>query len=55
MGIEPMLGRCAVRVSLGKDNTPVQVENFLKALSSVVNELRRMNTVASIRAMSSAR
>lgn len=46
MGVEPLLARCAVRISLGKDNTPVQVENFLKAMSSVVNELRRMSSVA---------
>lgn len=46
MGVEPLLARCAVRVSLGKDNTPVQVENFLKAVNSVVSELRRMSSVA---------
>lgn len=46
MGVAPELARCAVRVSLGKDNTPAQVESFLKAISSVAHELRRMNTAA---------
>lgn len=45
MGVEPMLARCAVRVSLGSDNLLVQVENFLKALSNVTEELKRMNMV----------
>ncbi|KIO50220.1 cysteine desulfurase family protein [Nitrosospira sp. NpAV] len=45
MGVESMLARCAVRVSLGSDNTPAQVENFLKALSGVADELKRMSMV----------
>ena len=45
MGVESMLARCAVRVSLGSSNSPVQVENFLKALSSVAEELKRINRV----------
>jgi cysteine desulfurase len=45
MGVESMLARCAVRVSLGSGNTLVQVENFLKALSGVVEELKRMSMV----------
>jgi cysteine desulfurase len=45
MGVESMLARCAVRVSLGSRNTPVQVEDFLKALNSVSEELKRMNMV----------
>jgi cysteine desulfurase len=46
MGVEPDLARCAVRVSLGNSNSPAQVESFIHALSSVVQELRRMNSVA---------
>ena len=46
MGIEPMLARCAVRISLGSTNTQLQVEDFLKALGSAVKELSGMNTVA---------
>jgi cysteine desulfurase len=45
MGVESMLARCAVRVSLGGNNSPVQVENFLKALSGVAEELKRINMV----------
>ena len=44
MGVEPMLARCAVRVSLGSTNTPVQVEDFLKTLGGTVEGLRSMDT-----------
>jgi cysteine desulfurase len=44
MGVEPMLARCAVRVSLGSTNTPVQVEDFLKTLGSTAAGLRNMHT-----------
>ena len=44
MAVEPMLARCAVRISLGSTNTPVQVEDFLKTLSSTVADLRSMYT-----------
>lgn len=43
MGVEPMLARCAVRVSLGSTNTPVQVEDFLKTLGSTATGLRNMH------------
>ena len=46
MGVEPMLARCAVRVSLGSNNSLAQVENFLTALTSVAEELKRMNMVS---------
>jgi cysteine desulfurase len=45
MGVDPMLTRCAVRVSLGGGNSMEQVENFLKALGKVTEELRRMSMV----------
>jgi cysteine desulfurase len=45
MGVDPMLTRCAVRVSLGSSNSMAQVENFLKALDKVTEELRRMSMV----------
>jgi cysteine desulfurase len=45
MGVDPMLARCAVRVSLGSSNSMEQVENFLKALGKVTEELRRMSMV----------
>lgn len=46
MGIDPTLTRCAVRVSLGSDNSPAQVENFLRALGSVAQELKRISMLA---------
>ncbi|WP_143142418.1 cysteine desulfurase family protein [Nitrosovibrio sp. Nv17] len=46
MGVDPMLARCAVRISLGSDNTLVQVEAFLTTLESVVRELEHVGKVA---------
>ena len=46
MGVDPILTRCAVRVSLGSSNSPGQVESFLKTLSSVADELKRMSLAA---------
>jgi cysteine desulfurase len=45
MGVDSALTRCAVRVSLGDGNSPLQVENFLRELSRIAEELARMNTV----------
>ncbi|MDH5553037.1 MAG: cysteine desulfurase [Nitrosomonas sp.] len=45
MGINPMLARCAVRVSLGRHNTMAQVENFLEQTKRIVTELKGMNSV----------
>ncbi len=46
MGIEPELARGAVRMSLGKDNTTEQVEDFLQAVGRVVAEMRRLTAMA---------
>ncbi|MDN5752547.1 MAG: cysteine desulfurase [Nitrosospira sp.] len=46
MGIDPMLARCAVRISLGSGNSLAQVENFLQTLSVVAEELKQMSMVA---------
>jgi cysteine desulfurase len=46
MGVEADLARGAVRVSLGAANTQAQVDEFLSALSAIVNRLRRMAAVA---------
>jgi cysteine desulfurase len=46
MGVDADLARCAVRVSLGNSNSAVQVENFIHAVSSVTQELRRVNMAA---------
>jgi cysteine desulfurase len=46
MGVAPELARGAVRVSFGVHNTPGQVEDFLQALSAVLNRLRRLTAIA---------
>jgi len=45
MGVEPILARCAVRISLGGSNTLEQVNEFLKALTITVKELKRISSV----------
>jgi cysteine desulfurase len=45
MGVEPILARCAVRISLGSSNTLEQVNEFLKVLTSIVKELKRISSV----------
>lgn len=46
MGIERDLARCAVRISLGKDNEMSQVERFLHALQGEMDSLKRLAAVA---------
>jgi len=46
MGVAPELARGAVRVSFGVHNTAGQVEDFLQALSAVLNRLRRLTAIA---------
>jgi cysteine desulfurase len=46
MGVAPELARGAVRVSFGVHNTATQVEDFLRALSAVLNHLRRLTAIA---------
>lgn len=46
MGVDPILARCAVRVSLGGSNSPEQVDSFLKSLRSITDELKRMSLAA---------
>lgn len=45
MGVDLSLARCAVRISLGSENSLPEIENFLQALRKVVDELRRMTMV----------
>ncbi len=45
MDVNPMLARCAVRVSLGGSNTLSQVESFLEQTKRIVTELKGMNSV----------
>jgi len=46
MGVDPEHARGAVRFSLGAGNTPPQIDEFLKALKSVVTRLRNLTAIA---------
>ncbi|MDV6342874.1 cysteine desulfurase family protein [Nitrosomonas sp. Is24] len=46
MQVDPMLARCAVRVSLGRDNTLQQVDDFLRATQRIVAELRQIDSLS---------
>ena len=41
MGVERELARCAVRVSLGRDNEMSQVERFLRALQGEILQVEK--------------
>jgi cysteine desulfurase len=46
MGVAPEVARSAVRLSLGKNNTPAEVAAFLKALEGVLAKLKRLTAIA---------
>lgn len=46
MGVAPELARGAVRCSLGVQNTPQQVEDFLHALQGALARLKRLTAIA---------
>ena len=46
MGVAPEVARGAVRLSLGKSNTPAEVEAFVGALDGVRAKLKRLAAVA---------
>ena len=46
MGIDTELARGAVRVSLGTDNTPEQIDEFMRALSGILMRLKRLTAMA---------
>ena len=46
MGIDTELARGAVRVSLGTDNTPEQIDEFVRALSGILMRLKRLTAMA---------
>lgn len=46
MGVDPALTRCAVRVSLGIGNSPAEVDDFLRALDAVSQDLKSMSMVS---------
>ncbi len=45
MQVDPMLARCAVRVSLGRDNTMQQIDDFLRATQRIAAELKQMSSL----------
>lgn len=45
MRVDPMLARCAVRISLGVTNTSQQVTDFLAAIKQTTDRLKRLNMV----------
>jgi cysteine desulfurase len=48
MGVAPSLARGAVRVSLGPDNTELQVREFLAALRTTILQLKGLASIASL-------
>ncbi len=46
MEIDPMLARCAVRISLGRSNHMTQIEDFLQAIKKIVADLRRTSSIS---------
>lgn len=48
MGVSPALARCAVRISLGPDNTLDEVEAFLAAVKRIVGELQRISAILNV-------
>ena len=46
MQVDPLLVRCAVRVSLGRDNTVAQVDDFLRTTQRIVAELRQLSSLS---------
>lgn len=45
MQVDPMLARCAVRVSFGHSNKLTQVEDFLQTTQRIAAELRHMSSI----------
>ncbi|MDB5901271.1 MAG: Aminotransferase, class [Betaproteobacteria bacterium] len=46
MGVDPELARGAVRLSLGIQNTPAEVEGFVRAVQSLVKRLKGLTAMA---------
>ncbi len=46
MQVDPMLARCAVRVSLGRSNTPEQIDDFLRTTQRIVAELKQTSSLS---------
>ncbi|MXS85115.1 cysteine desulfurase [Nitrosomonas sp. HPC101] len=48
MDVPPILARCAIRVSLGPDNTIEEVDTFLASTRHIAGELRKMSALLNI-------
>ena len=48
MNVSPVLARCAVRVSLGADNTMTEVDSFLAAVKHIIDELKSMSALFNV-------
>lgn len=46
MQVDPLLARCAVRISLGSSNTLSHVEDFLRAIHSITAALRNSSSLS---------
>ncbi len=46
MQVDPLLARCAVRISLGSSNTLAHVEDFLRAIRSITEALRNSSSLS---------
>lgn len=46
MGVAPALARGAVRVSLGGDNTPAEIDQFIHTLQATIGHLRGLTALA---------
>ena len=46
MGVAPELARGAIRISLGSENDPTQIDAFLKTLKQTMLQLKRLTAVA---------
>ncbi len=46
MQVDPLLARCAVRVSFGYSNTSAQVDEFLQATQKIVTSLRAISSLS---------
>ena len=47
MGVPPNLARGALRVSLGKETTPAQIDDFLRALKTALSDLQKLTALQS--------
>lgn len=48
MNVPPIVARCAVRVSLGMDNTMAEVDSFLAAVKHITDELKNMSALFNV-------